>query len=327
MFFQTPLRNFIMIGYLLICAYIAMTADYFGVEILTELLILAMIALALDLVAGFGGMVSLCHGALAGLGAYVFATLCTKLGFGAFESVLIACVLTGMVSWLIGLICSKSHGIYFIMATLAFGQMAYSFVFESSYLGGDNGMAGIPRLDLTPISIDLFDSTNFALFCLFCLAISYLFVAKVLSSGLGRSMVGIMYSEKRSRALGQPVTLIKANIFGLSGIVLGLAGSLSAQHFMFISPSLLSWTHSGEVLVVVILGGLGTLVGPIIGATAFVVLKHEISNYTDHWHLIVGIILILVVMGGAKGIYGMLESYIEQRRTKAAGPRKVLSEE
>lgn len=328
MFYQTPIRNFMLIAYIVLCVYVALTAEYFGLEILTEILILAMIAIALDMVAGFGGMVSLCHGALAGVGAYAFAIFTAKLGWSAPLALLCACLVTGAFAWIIGSVCSKSHGIYFIMATLAFGQMAYSFVFESSYLGGDNGLSGIPRLDLSAISIDLFDSQSFALFCLFCLVVSYLFICRVLTSGLGRSLVGLMYSEKRSRALGQPVSRIKAHIFGLSGIVLGLAGSLAAQHYMFISPNLLSWTHSGEVLVVVILGGLGTLFGPIVGASAFVLLKHEISSYTDYWHLVVGVILIAVVMGGAKGIYGMLEVYIEQRkRDRAAGPSKVLSED
>ncbi|HCH23824.1 MAG TPA: branched-chain amino acid ABC transporter permease [Oceanospirillaceae bacterium] len=327
MFYQTPLRTIMLITYVLVCIYVAFTAEYFGVEILTELLIFSMIAIALDMVAGFGGMVSLSHGALAGIGAYVFSTFATKLGFGPAESVFFASLITAALAWIIGAVCSKSHGIYFIMATLAFGQMAYSFVFESSYLGGDNGMAGIPRLDLSAIGIDLFEAKQFALFCLFCLVVSYLFISRVLSSGLGRSLVGIMHNEKRSRALGQPVTMIKANIFGLSGLVLGLAGSMAAQHYMFISPSLLSWTHSGEVLVVVILGGLGTLFGPIIGATVFVVMKHEISSYTDYWHLIVGLILILVVMGGAKGIYGMLEDYIEQRRERLAALKRDFRED
>lgn len=316
MFYQTPLRNAVLLLFTLACIYAAFTAEYFGVEVLTEIIILAMVVLALDLVAGFGGMVSLCHGALAGVGAYIFAIFTAKLGLHPLLSMGIAALITGAVSWVIGTICSKTHGIYFIMATLAFGQMAYSFVFESSYLGGDNGMAGIPRLDLSMIGIDLFDSKQFALLCLACLLIAYLFAWRILTSGLGRSLVGIMHNEKRSRALGQNVVQIKAHVFGLSGLILGLAGSLSAQHIMFISPNLLSWTHSGEALVIVILGGLGTLIGPIIGAAAFVLLKHEVSNYTDHWHLIVGIILIIVVMAGARGIYGEIESRIAKHCAK-----------
>ncbi|MCP4880776.1 MAG: branched-chain amino acid ABC transporter permease [Gammaproteobacteria bacterium] len=328
MFYQTSTRTFMLITFTLICIYVAFTADYFGLEILTEILILAMIAMALDMVAGFGGMVSLCHGALAGVGAYAYAVCTAKLGWNVPLSIVLTCCFTGVIAWIIGAVCSRTHGIYFIMATLAFGQMAYSFVFESAYLGGDNGLSGIPRLDLSAINIDLFDSRNFALVCLFALFCCYLFAWRILSSGLGRSLVGLMYSEQRSLAIGQNVSRIKAHVFGLSGLILGLAGSLGAQHIMFISPNLLMWTYSGEVLVVTILGGLGTLFGPIVGAAAFILLKHQVSEYTNYWHLAVGIILIAVVMGGAKGLYGSLEAYIEQRlRSRSSTSTNVISEE
>lgn len=317
MFYQTKNRTLALAIFVLACITVAFTAEYYGIEILTEILILGMIVIALDLVAGFGGMVSLCHGALAGAGAYIFAIFGAKLALDPLLSMVLAALLTGGISWIIGAVCSKTHGIYFIMATIAFGQMAYSFVFESSYLGGDNGMGGIPRLDLSAIGIDLFDSKQFALLCLGFLILSYLFAWRILTSGLGRSLVGLMHNEERSRALGQNTLRIKAHVFGLSGIILGLAGSLSAQHIMFVSPSLLSWTHSGEALVIVILGGLGTLIGPVIGAATFILLKHEVSNFTDYWHLVVGVVLIIVVMTGAKGIYGEIESRLEHKRRKS----------
>ena len=307
MFYQTTLRSITLGLFVLIVAGVANSADYFGLEVLTEILILAMIVVALDLVAGFGGMVSLCHGALAGVGAYLYGLGTAKLGYDAANSMALSMVVTGMIAWVIGAICSKTHGIYFIMATLAFGQMAYSFVFESSYLGGDSGLAGIPRLDLSLLNMDLNDAKQFVMFCLVCLLLSYAICWRILNSGLGRSLVGVMTNEQRMRSLGQNPVRVKAHIFGISGLILGLAGSLAAQHIMFISPNLLSWTHSGEVLIVVILGGLGTLVGPIIGAATFVVLKHEIGNFTDHWHLFVGLILVFVVMFGARGIFGEIE--------------------
>jgi len=126
----------------------ALTAEYFGLEILTEILILAMLVLALDIVAGFGGMVSLCHGALMGVGAYTYAILSTKAGIAPPVAMAGSIALTGVAAWVIGAICSRSHGIYFIMATLAFGQMAYTVIFKSRWLGGDDGMGGLPRFDL-----------------------------------------------------------------------------------------------------------------------------------------------------------------------------------
>jgi branched-chain amino acid transport system permease protein len=308
MFRHTPLRYAALVLLAALALFKALTADYFGLEILTEILILAVLVLALDMVAGFGGMVSLCHGALMGVGAYAFVLLSTIAGISIPVAMLGAVAITGGAAWAIGAICARSHGIYFIMATLAFGQMAYSYVFEAPIFGGDDGLGGISRLDLSLIGIDLNDSRSFVLFCLAVLAAVYGAAVLILRSGLGRSLCGVMHNEQRMRALGLTVWRVKADVFGLSGMIAGLAGVLAAQHTMYISPGLLGWTVSGEALVVVILGGVGTLIGPLLGAAAFVVLKHELSAITSYWHLIVGGILIAVVMSRANGIFGWVEA-------------------
>jgi branched-chain amino acid transport system permease protein len=314
MFHHTPLR-LITLAALLIGLFAAtLTAGHFGLEILAEIMVLAMLVIALDLVAGFGGMVSLAHGALLGFGAYAYAMMTGSLGWSAAPAMVAAILATGAVSWVVGAICAGSHGIYFIMVTLAFGQMAYSFAFESPYFGGDDGLGGITRPDLSAIGVDLNDSMSFALYALVCLIVAYLFAARVLQSGLGRALVGVRENEQRMRALGQITWRTKAHAFGLSGLITGLAGVVSAQHVMFISPGLMSWTVSGEALVVVILGGLGTLVGPIVGAAAFVLIKHEVSAITAYWHLVVGVILIAVVMSRANGIFGFVETQLAKRK-------------
>jgi len=308
MFRHTPLR-YAVLAVLAVAALVqALTAEYFGLELLTEILILCLLVLALDLVAGFGGMVSLCHGALMGVGAYAFVALSTLAGLDPWLSALAAIATTAGAAWIIGAICARSHGIYFIMATLAFGQMAYSYVFETPLFGGDDGIGGIDRFDLSAIGLDLSDGRTFALFCLAVVIAAYLFSVTILRSGLGRSLAGVMHNEKRMKALGSRTWRIKADVFGLSGILAGTAGVLAAQHIMFISPGMLNWTVSGEALVVVILGGLGTLVGPLVGAVAFVLMKHQIGEFTHYWHLIVGIILIAVVMSRANGIFGWVEA-------------------
>lgn len=308
MFRHNALRYVVLVLLAAAALIQALTAEYFGLEILTEILVLAILVLALDIVAGFGGMVSLCHGALMGVGAYAYALLSTKAGVALPVAMAGAVALTGVASWVIGAVCSRSHGIYFIMATLAFGQMAYSYVFEAPVFGGDDGLSGIERLDLSLMGLDLNDSRTFALFCLAMLGAVYGASVLILRSGLGRSLSGVLHNEQRMRALGLTVWRVKADVFGLSGMIAGLAGVLAAQHTMYISPGLLSWTVSGEALVVVILGGLGTLVGPLVGAAAFVVLKHELSAVTTYWHLVVGVILIAVVMSRANGIFGWVES-------------------
>lgn len=314
MFRHTPFRY----ATLALCSVVAVgfgvRAGYFGLDLLTEIAILAILVVALDLVAGFGGMVSLCHGALMGLGAYGYTLLSLKLGLAPGLAMAGALAAAGGISWVIGAICARAHGIYFIMATLAFGQMGYSFIFQSSIFGGDDGLSGAVRFDFSAVGIDLMNPRTFAFFALFILSLAYLVAAAVLRSGLGRSFVGIMHNEQRMRAIGLNVWKTKAHVFGISGLLAGLAGVLAAQHTMFISPNLLAWTVSGEALVVVILGGLGTLIGPMIGAALFVVLKHEVSALTSYWHLVVGLILIAVVMSRTNGLFGWIEHRYERWR-------------
>lgn len=314
MFRQTPLRSGAVA--LLLAAGIAygMAAGYFGREILTEVAILAILAIALDIVAGFGGMISLAHGALFGAGAYIYASVTVLAGHGAAPGMLAAVAGVAALGWAIGAVTARTHGIFFIMATLAFGQMAYVWIFESPWFGGDDGMFGIPRADLSGVGLDMSDSRSFALVAVGVAGLAYCAAAWLMRSGFGRTLVGIRANEGRMRALGLTTWLHKANAFALSGALAGLAGALSAQHVQFISPGLLHWTVSGEALVVVILGGLGTLVGPVLGAAVFVFLKHEVQGWTDHWHLFVGLVLILVVMSGGRGLYGSTEDRLARRR-------------
>lgn len=316
MFTHTPLRLTTLFLLATLSLAYALAAGFFGLEILAEIAILAILVIALDLVAGFGGMVSLCHGALLGVGAYAFTVAANDAGLSAFPAMVLAVALSAGLAFLIGAVCARSTGIYFIMATLAFGQMAYSFVFQSPMFGGDDGLSGAPRPDLTAIGIDLTDSRAFAIYAIVVVALTYLVAAATLRSGLGRSLVGLHHNEKRLRALGLTVWRAKATVFAISGALAGLAGCLAAQHTQYISPGLLSWTVSGEALVVVILGGLGTLVGPIVGAVLFVVLKHEISAITPYWHAIVGLILIAVVMSRANGVFGFVEARLAARNAK-----------
>ena len=216
----------------------------------------------------------------------------------------------------VGAVTWRTKGIFFIMATLAFGEMAHAYVFASTTLGGDDGLTGVKRLDLSAIGINLQDPFQFALFALAALAVAYALAAAVLRSGFGRTLVGIRSNETRMRALGLPVWRYKAVAFGMSGAIAGLAGAIAAQHLMFVSPEMLVWTVSGEALVVVILGGLGTLAGPALGAAIFVFLKHEISSLTDHWHMVVGVVLIVAVMSGGRGIFGQIEHYAERNAAR-----------
>ncbi len=281
-----------------------------------EAAILAILAMSLDMVAGYGGMVSLCHGAIFGLGAYIFGILTAMLGVSPFLALPAAILVTALFGFAVGGVTSRTSGIFFIMTTLAFGQMVYVIIFDARSLGGDDGMSGIPRLDLSFLGVDMNDSLTFGIFVILAAALVYLLIAAILRAGFGRSLVGLRSNETRMRALGMGIWKYKATSFAISGGIAGLAGALAAQHTMFISPSMLVWTVSGEALVVVILGGLGTLIGPAFGAVLFVFLKHEVSEFTNYWHLVVGTVLIITVVMGNKGIYGQLEHMIERRHSR-----------
>jgi len=312
MFHQTPAKT--ATGLLTIAglALYALFGGFFDREIVIEIAVLAMVAISLDVVAGYGGMISLCHGAIFGLGAYGYATMTALLGMPTSLATLVGIAVAALFGLIVGAVTSNTAGIFFIMATLAFGQLAYVLVFESPALGGDDGMSGVLRIDLSWLGLDMMDSLQFALVCLVALCVVYALAAMVLRASFGRTLCGIHANEARMRAIGVTVWQHKALAFAFSAALAGAAGTLAAQQTQFVSPLLLVWTLSGEVLIVVILGGIGTLVGPVIGAVLLVLLKHEISEYTDYWHLWVGLALIVTVMSGGRGLYGSLEPLLDR---------------
>ncbi len=281
-------------------------AGYFGMEILAEIAIFAILAMSLDLAAGYAGLVSLGHAALFGFGAYMFALFSVLWGWPASLAVLMATLATGAISLVVGAVVTRVQGVFFIMITLAVGEMGYEFFFRNRALGGDDGLSGISRLDLSAIGVDLNDPGVFALFLITIAAVTYLLLVRLLASPFGAVLNGLHDNPGRMRALGLPVRAYKTSIFAFSGALAGFAGTLSAQHTMFITPNLLHWTTSGEVLVMVILGGLGTLVGPVIGAVMLTLLRHELSNVTDYWGFWLGFFFFFFVLGGKNGVVGWL---------------------
>ena len=313
MFSQSPGTLLLGLALVLGLAAYAAFGGYFAREIVIEIAILIILAISLDFVAGYGGMVSLCHGAIYGLGAYLYAAATVLFALPPLAATGLAMVGCAAFGLAVGAVTARTTGIFFIMATLAFGQMLYALVFESSYLGGDDGMPGVKRLDFSPLGIDLNDSLMFAGLCLVGAVVSYALIATVLRAAFGRALCGIHSNEDRMRSLGASTWKYKAVAFAVSATVAGFAGTLAAQHTLFVSPELLVWTVSGEALVVVILGGIGTLIGPVIGAIFLVLLKHGIGSYTDHWHGFIGLILIFTVMAGGRGIWGQLQRLSSRR--------------
>ena len=272
----------------------------FYVELVAKILILGIFAMSLDLLVGFTGLVSLGHSAYFGVAAYAVALISPEYDPANLWIVLPAAVLiSALVALCVGLLVLRTRGIYFIMVTLAFTQMAF-YLFHDTALGG--GSDGIylnfrpePRIgDWMPFSFD--DGHQLYYFILAATVLVYLAIKAVLRSPFGRVLVGIKSNEHRMRSLGYSTFNYKLGAFVLAGAFAGLAGVLYAVLFGFVTPELLSWHESGHVLMMVILGGMGSPVGAMIGASAMVALEEVFSLLTRHWQLLMGLVIVGVVL-------------------------------
>lgn len=281
-------------------------SGFFGKELLAEIAIFAIFAMSLDLLVGYTGLVSLGHAAYLGIGAYVTAILTVLAGWPASAATVASILATGVAALAVGFFVVRLSGVFFIMITLAVGQMFYAYFFKNRALGGDDGMSGTPRLDLSAIGVDLGDPTVFALAMVVVAGVVYLGLATVVGSPFGHVLIAIHQNENRIRALGCPVQRYKLAVYILAAMVAGLAGSLLAQHTGFVSPELIFWTTSGEVLIMVIVGGMGSLLGPAAGAAIVILLRDQLSSLTEFWTFYMGLFFIAVVLFASDGLYGAL---------------------
>ncbi len=296
---------------LVLLALIPMAGATFYTELVAKVMVLAIFALSLDLLVGYTGLVSFGHAAFYGIGAYTLALLTPKYEAASVWLTLPAAVLAAALCALaVGALIVRVKGIYFIMVTLAFAQMFY-FVFHDTKFG--RGSDGI-TMNFKPVaafggiaSIDLGNATHVYYFVLAMLVATFVLLRVVLRSPFGRALMGIRSNEQRMRSLGFPVYRYKLASFTLAGTLAGLAGYLSALQFGFVNPELLSWHQSGNVLLMLILGGVGSLYGAIVGAFAFVALTEVFQSMTRHWQLLLGTAIILLVIflpGGLASIAG-----------------------
>jgi branched-chain amino acid transport system permease protein len=283
----------------------------FYTELLTKVMILAIFALSLDLLVGYTGLVSFGHAAYYGIGAYVLGLMTPKYDAANLWITLPAAIaMAGLAAFAVGLFVVRVKGIYFIMVTLAFAQMFY-FLFHDTALGRGSDGISINAKPVTTIAgftpFDLGNATHVYFFVFAALVLVFLFLRMLLRSPFGRALQGIRSNEHRMRSLGYPVYRYKLASFTLAGALAGLAGYLSALQFGFVNPELLSWHQSGNVLLMLILGGQGTLYGAVIGAFTFVALEEVYQSLTTHWQLLLGLTIIALVIflpGGIASVAG-----------------------
>ncbi len=309
----------LVLGLIVVPSWALAADEPFTITLATRAVILALAAVGLNIALGIGGLVSLGHAAFFGIGGYVMGILAyhaqtfTPLDLGAFSIAgtkampviwLAAIVLSAFVAAVIGALSLRTSGVYFIMITLAFGQMFYYFAVSWRSYGGADGMSiyvrnSFPGLDtLVPIQF-------FAL-CLVLLGLVLYLNARLVRSRFGLALDAARQVPLRVRTVGLDPLRLKLAAFVLSGAVTGLAGALYADLNRFVSPAMFSWQFSGEIMVLVILGGTGRLFGPVLGAVVFVALEHFLGGLTDFWQIYLGIILLLIVLFARGGIIGLL---------------------
>ena len=280
--------------------------DTFYVGLATRVLVFALAASSLNLILGFGGMVSFGHAAFLGIGAYSVAILMQNGIASAWIAWPLAILLTALVSLLIGWISLRTQGVYFIMITLAFAQMLYYLIISLKAYGGDDGLSLAARSSVG-WGVDLPSDVHLYYLSLGALAMAMVFMVRLLNARFGHALQAIRENEVRMTALGFAVFRYKLAAFTLAGAVAGLAGVLFANLNGFVSPAMMQWSQSGMLMMMVILGGVGHLYGGVIGAIAFLLLEEFLSHYTMHWQLGLGAVLLGVVLFAPNGITSLLK--------------------
>lgn len=280
--------------------------DTFYVGLATRVLVFALAASSLNLILGFGGMVSFGHAAFLGIGAYSVAILMQNGIASAWIAWPLAILLTALVSLLIGWISLRTQGVYFIMITLAFAQMLYYLIISLKAYGGDDGLSLAARSSVG-WGVDLSSDVHLYYLSLGALAMAMVFMVRLLNARFGHVLQAIRENEVRMTALGFAVFRYKLAAFTLAGAVAGLAGVLFANLNGFVSPAMMQWSQSGMLMMMVILGGVGHLYGGVIGAIAFLLLEEFLSHYTMHWQLGLGAVLLGVVLFAPNGITSLLK--------------------
>jgi branched-chain amino acid transport system permease protein len=302
---RTVVVVLLLIALVLLPVYVELTGSRFLLTLFTRIIILALAAVSLNLILGYGGMMSFGHAAYLGIGGYA-------VGILAFEGITsglvqwpVALLVSALFALVIGALSLRTRGVYFIMITLAFAQMTYYIVAGLARYGGDDGLTIQKRSQFFP-PLNLSNKIQFYYLCLALLFASIYLVWRIVNSRFGMAVQGARSNDTRMRAIGFPTYRYKLTCFVIAGTMGGLAGALLANHTDFVSPAMMYWTRSGDLIVMVVLGGMGSIFGPLFGAVALLVLEEVLSGITEYWQIILGPLLLLVVLFARGGIDGLL---------------------
>jgi branched-chain amino acid transport system permease protein len=324
---QSP-RNLVVVV-LLIClalvpAYVVLTGNSFLMTLFTRIIILAMAATSLNLILGYGGMVSFGHAVYLGVGGYAVGILAHEGVASGFVQWPVAVGVSALLALGVGALSLRTRGVYFIMITLAFAQLVYYFGVGLDRYGADDGLTIYRRSQFADL-INLSNRTVFYYLCLLFLVGTIYAVWRLTNSHFGLVIQGARSNDRRMQAIGFPTYRYRLTCFVMAGAICGLAGALLANHTGFISPATMHWTRSGDLIVMVVLGGMASLFGPLIGAVTMLVLEELLPplirllafpfveqqiavKISEYWQIVLGPLFLLVVLFARGGINGLLES-------------------
>lgn len=289
-------------------ALLPVLVESYTLRTAVEIMVYAMLAMSLNLILGQTGLPSMGHAAFYGAGAYAAGYVAKKISAHLLLTLSAAVGAAAVAALLVGFLAVRAAGIYFLMLTLAFGQMMKAVAHSwTAVTGGPDGLSGIPRPQLWE-GLSLYTTTPFYYLSLIVFAAVFLFLWQLAGSPLGRSFKGIRENERRMRALGYDSFRYKLAAFVIGGAMAGLAGGMHAHLSGFASETQLDWSTSAVILVMVIIGGQGSLIGSIFGAALFVLIQHRLSSLTPYWHLYLGLLFIAFVLLSRQGLSGLARS-------------------
>jgi branched-chain amino acid transport system permease protein len=313
---------------IILLALIPFFSDTFVVKTITEVLIFGIFAMSLDLLIGYTGLVSFGHAAFFGIGAYAAGYLSQRLSPNLLVSMPLALAIVVAAAVVIGFFSIRVSGVYFLMLTLAFSQMVYAIADRwTDVTGGSNGLAGIPRprIEISSLQIGFEDNTARYFLVLIFFLVSYFALRAVVRSQFGHVLMGILQNEARLNAIGYNTTRYKLIAFVIAGLFAGVAGVLYAGFNRFVSTGEVYWAASGQVLIMVIIGGSGTLIGPVLGAGLILVLQNIISSSTERWPTVMGIIFVVFVFAARRGVMGLVQRGFDEFSARAQSKPEMIA--
>jgi len=305
----------VVVALLIAPIVIAITEQSFYLDLLTRILILTIAVASLNLIVGYGGMISLGHAAYLGIGAYCVGIPSYYDIYNGYVHLGLAIICSATFALITGVICLRTRGLYFILITLAFTQMLYfTFVSIDEY-GADDGLVIYQRSEFGGL-IDIENATTLYYLVLAVLLLALYFKYRLIHARFGKVLFGCKHNDERMQSLGYDTYRYKLTCYVISGTLCGVAGFFLGNFTNFISPEMMDWVHSGDLIFMMVIGGTGAVMGPVIGSATFLLLEEFLSSITVYWHLIFGLMLIALVMFGKGGLHGLLASMDRKRMLK-----------